>query len=98
MAVPHVAMDQINKENVMESNTKIILKMVLLITLPICALSFLFTSVVPKQMGVEKEARHTLMICNYWLTGVLNPILGMFYVMNRVRHRNAAEQENSESS
>ena len=82
----------------MESNPKIILKMILLITLPICALGFLFTSVVPKQMGVEKEARHTLMICNYWLTGVLNPILGMFYVMNRVRRRNASEQENSDAS
>ena len=98
MAVPHVAMDQINKENVMESNTKIILKMVLLIALPIGALSFLFSSVVPKQMGLEKEARDTLMICINGFSGVLSPILCGFYAMNRVRHRNAAEQENSDAS
>ena len=84
-----------NKEEAMESNTKIILKMVLLIALPIGALSFLFSSVVPKRMGLEKEARDTLMICINGFSGVLSPILCAFYAMNRVRHRNAAERENS---
>ena len=92
-------MDQINKENVMESNTKIILKMVLLIAFPIGALSFLFSSVVPKQMGLEKEVRDTLVIyLNLFSMFVLSPILCGIYVRNRVRHRNAAEQENSDAS
>ena len=82
----------------MESNAKIILKMVLFIALPIGALSFLFGSVVPKQMGLEKEARVTLMICINGFSGVLSPILCGFYAMNRVRHRNAAERDNSNAS
>ena len=82
----------------MESNAKIILKMVLLIALPIRALSFLFGSVVPKQMGLEKEARGPRMICINGFSGVLSPILCGFYAMNRVRHRNAAERDNSNAS
>ena len=82
----------------MESNTKIILKMVLLIAIPIGVLSFLFSSVVPKQMGLEKEARETLRICINGFSSVLSPLLCGFYAMNRVRHRNAAERENSDES
>ena len=96
--MPQAAIELTKKENAMESNTKIILKMVLLIAIPIGALTFLFSSVVPKQMGLEKEARDTLMICINGFSGVLSPILCGFYAMNRVRHRNAAEQGNSDAS
>ena len=96
--MPQAASELTKKENAMESNAKIILKMVLLIAIPIGALSFLFSSVVPKQMGLEQEARVTLMICINGFSSVLSPILCGFYAMNRVRHRNAAEQENSDAS
>ena len=82
----------------MESNAKIILKMVLFIAIPIGALSFLLGSVVPKQMGLEKETAQTLRLCINGFSGVLSPILCGFYAMNRVRHRNAAEQESSDAS
>jgi hypothetical protein len=82
----------------MESNAKIILKMVLLIALPIGVLSFLLSSVAPKQMGLEKEARETLRICINGFSSVLSPLLCGFYALNRVRHRNAAEQKTSDAS
>ena len=82
----------------METNTKIILKMVLLIAIPIAALSFLFGSVAPKRMGLGKEACETLRIGVNGFSSVLSPLLCGFYALNRVRHRNAAEQEASGAS
>lgn len=82
----------------MESNTKIFLKMVLLIALPIGALSFLVGSVLPKQIGMETEARHSLMFWTNMFAGVLNPVLGTLYMVKRIRRRDVAEQEGTDVS
>ncbi|MFP6751091.1 MAG: hypothetical protein VB855_05415 [Pirellulaceae bacterium] len=80
----------------MQSNTKIILKMVFFIALPIGLLQFLLGSVVPKQMGWEKETLDTLQVFINLVGAVVNPLCCVLYALKQTR-RNAAARASSEA-
>jgi hypothetical protein len=75
----------------MQSNGQIILKMVLFVALPIAALSFLLGSVVPKQMGIEKETRATILIVSNGFFGILAPLLSALYAVKLARKKTVDE-------